>query len=193
MRTFAVATVLACALGVAVSGSVPPEQIHIALAGRDSAGNPDRMAVSWVTQEATATSVVRYGRESGELTEVAMGSSKSYLKTFDHHAVLDKLQLGTQYYYQVGDADGGWSEEYKFETAPASSNASVAFAVVGDFGVVNADDTMERMRNGLNDYDLVFHVGDISYADDWFIHGILQFFSFGYEVRARPRAPAGRC
>jgi hypothetical protein len=41
-----------------------PSQVHIALAGRDSMGNPSGMAISWQTTTQTATSTVQYGTVS---------------------------------------------------------------------------------------------------------------------------------
>ncbi len=63
--------------GLVVSGlgSTVPQQIHVALAGSDAAGNPSTMAVSWQTEQATTTTEVQYGVQSGAYQTTASGYS----------------------------------------------------------------------------------------------------------------------
>ena len=65
---------LAAALAVS-----PPEQIHIALAGRDATGTSNGVSISWATPDATATSTVMYGLSPSALTMTATGWSVSYM------------------------------------------------------------------------------------------------------------------
>ena len=54
-------------------------------------------------------------------------------------------------------------------------------AVFGDMGYGvdgNAVETRAQLDRAAGDYDWVLHVGDISYADDYFLH---DPFKFGYE------------
>ena len=62
-----------------LTGTNPPDQIHLAFAGVDANGFPNGMAVMWATANPTATSTVRYGLSPGNLTSTAVGSFKSYL------------------------------------------------------------------------------------------------------------------
>lgn len=66
-----------------------------------------------------------------------------------------------------GDEQGGWSSVLKFKTAPAYAT-SFNIGIFGDLGIDNSNDTMERVRERTiaGDIDWIFHVGDISYADD---------------------------
>ena len=66
-------------VAVAAAGTTP-EQIHIAFAGTDSAGNANGMTVSWATMAATATSTVHYGLSPDALTMTATGTALSYLE-----------------------------------------------------------------------------------------------------------------
>lgn len=50
-----------------VSESAPVQQVHIALSGDDSEGNPTGLAISWQTNIDTPTSTVRFGMKPGEL------------------------------------------------------------------------------------------------------------------------------
>lgn len=182
LRSAAAAVVVAAVAAVMVTAQVGPclaagseatmpEQIHIALAGRDAKGNPNGMAVSWQTQVRTATSMVRYGLNRTALTLQAAGNCSSYFATFDHHVVLRNLRPSTRYYYRAGDADGGWSGVRSFVTAPESSpNMPLSFAVWGDLGVVNGGSTMAFLERIKGSVDLMLHAGDIAYADDAFIH-----------------------
>ncbi|EGD74899.1 iron/zinc purple acid phosphatase-like protein [Salpingoeca rosetta] len=167
----AVAAMLPAACSGLGSEATQPEQVHIALAGLDAKGNPNGMAVSWQTHTRTATSVVRYGLNSTALTMHATGNCSSYYATFDHHVVLHNLLPKTRYYYQVGDATGGWSKVFSFVSAPLSSrDMPINFAVWGDLGVVNGDSTLAFLNNIKDNIDLMWHAGDIAYADDTFIH-----------------------
>lgn len=95
-----------------------PQQVHLALAGENAHGVSDGMAVSWLTQNKTSTSVVKYGTESSEYPNIAHGTCSSYLFTWDHHVVITGLKPNTKYYYVVGDEEAGFSQEYFFKTAP---------------------------------------------------------------------------
>jgi hypothetical protein len=54
-------------------------------------------------------------------------------------------------------------------------------AIYGDMGfnkTGNAIETHHLLEQMMGEYDFVYHVGDISYADDWFHHDPNEF---GYE------------
>eukprot|EP01004_Peranema_trichophorum_P002631 NODE_1675_length_1850_cov_43.215981_g1420_i0.p1 GENE.NODE_1675_length_1850_cov_43.215981_g1420_i0~~NODE_1675_length_1850_cov_43.215981_g1420_i0.p1 ORF type:complete len:585 (-),score=122.44 NODE_1675_length_1850_cov_43.215981_g1420_i0:95-1801(-) len=156
-----------------------PEEVHIAFAGDDGHGNSNGMAVSWMTQGMTNTSTVVYGLESGSYNYKAQGIMKSYLKTFHHHVVLFNLKPSTKYYYKCGDSEAGWSGEYYFTTAPtAQPKQGFVVSVYGDMGfgvpghAVETRTSLEKLKSEVN---FVWHVGDVAYADDSFIHGDENF------------------
>mmetsp|Transcript_11527 Transcript_11527/g.18813 ORF Transcript_11527/g.18813 Transcript_11527/m.18813 type:complete len:475 (+) Transcript_11527:44-1468(+) len=160
-----------CVLSLQVSAgdSTLPSQVHIALAGQSSQG----MAISWSTVVNTATSTVEYGTESGNLEYSATGTSTAYWETLHHHVVIDQLTPSTTYYYRVGDAAGGFSGEFKFKSAPISTrDMKLNFAVYGDLGLVKGDSSLALLKDWTEKeaVELVWHGGDVSYADDAFTH-----------------------
>lgn len=78
----------------------------------------------------------------------------------------------TTYYYIVGDESNGYSNEFKFTSAPLSSSGinNLTFAVFGDLGVTNGDASINYLTSIKDDISLVWHGGDVSYADDSFLH-----------------------
>eukprot|EP01006_Ploeotia_vitrea_P064046 TRINITY_DN86809_c0_g1_i1.p1 TRINITY_DN86809_c0_g1~~TRINITY_DN86809_c0_g1_i1.p1 ORF type:complete len:446 (+),score=238.13 TRINITY_DN86809_c0_g1_i1:128-1339(+) len=126
------------------------------------------MVVMWNTMNDTATSTVRFGSSPSKLTLVAHGSSSSYLQSFQHTVELNGLQTGReQYFYQCGDAQGGWSATFSFITkAKAARDASFAIGMVGDTGVKYSQNTSTQMQKRLGEFDFVWHVGDFAYSDD---------------------------
>lgn len=95
-----------------------------------------------------------------------------------HRTELRNLFPNTQYFYQVGSEKTGWSDIFTFKSAPKSSTEQVTrLAIFGDMGVkfLGLDDgshngfsgakpTVHRLIRDLPNYDLVLHIGDISYA-----------------------------
>jgi phosphodiesterase/alkaline phosphatase D-like protein len=104
-----------------------------------------------------------------------------------HKALLSGLELESTYYYSCGDSTE-MSDVLNFRTAPAKgTTAPLRFAVFGDMGYENSTsrpmgvlgsvttaknwsasfsrDTLENWMNN-DEIDLVYHVGDIGYADD---------------------------
>ncbi|GMI32137.1 hypothetical protein TrRE_jg4112 [Triparma retinervis] len=143
-------------------------QIHIALAGDDGSGNSNGMAVSWQTEEDTPTTVVKFGLSPDDMSMVETGTSSTYYSTYDHHTVLEDLAPDTKYFYSVGDGET-FSDTLQFTTSPEGGD-SVTFAVWGDLGLVNGDSTREYLVQNKEDIDLIFHLGDVGYADDSFLH-----------------------
>lgn len=159
-----------------------PQQIHIALAGSDENGNPNGMTISWQTIDDTATSMVKYGTDQTNLAFVATGSSSSYFSTYDHHVVLENLEVNTKYFYQCGDDSAGWSNIHSFTSAPKSTDdyTELTIAVIGDMGTNYSENTIALLNSlgSVNEYKLIWHLGDISYADDAFY---IRPLGFGYE------------
>lgn len=148
-----------------------PTQVHIALAGLDANKNSDSMTISWSTVKNTATTTVRYGKRSTLLSGSATGASVSYYQTYHHHVTLPGLEPNTEYFYQVGDATGGFSDILSFKSAPLTgSKHNFKFAVFGDLGYFVGNKTTQYLSSVKNTLDLVVHAGDVGYADDSFLH-----------------------
>jgi len=150
-----------------------PSNIHFSILQQDT------MAISWMTTQYSNTSTVNYGTESGNLNFSLTGNSSSYQQSesdrgqnvvfFHHTVILPNLSPSEQYFYQCGDAYGGWSPVYSFSTPP-NSYVPTTVAIYGDLGISNGQMTSSRLNAlaPLNDsFDFVFHVGDMSYADDF--------------------------
>ena len=157
---------------VAVLGQAsPPRGIHIALAGTKS----DLVSVVWNTEVDTKTSTVKYGMtQGGPYNLEAVGTSASYYQTFNHKVLLDKVSNpSTMHYYVVGDTESGWSKEFSFTSPPQGSTlqrGNYSFAVFADLGLHNGGPTNDYLTSIRNDISLVWHGGDVSYADDSFLH-----------------------
>lgn len=196
----------ACRLARGTSGNdTAPQQIHIAFAGKDTFGAPTGMRIAWFTQDLPSSkSMVKYGTLSGQLHSQVVSSAAptQYLDGYGYHHVVDVINLkpSTRYYYIVGSNAGGWSDEWSFKAAPSAPDADVAqisLAAFGDWGYLDSvqrplrspavaglvknwsaipvRDRLEALRHKI---DMIWHLGDIGYADDAFSHGL---FTFLYE------------
>ncbi len=175
-----------------------PEQIHIAVAGRDEeTGDATGMTVAWFTSEATSSSLVQFGSRPDALSTTARGAQHQYLEDWGYHHDVEVLGLtpGAQIYYRVGDGVT-WSQVHRFTAAPsAASAAPLNVSIFGDMGYLgSAERPMEITIAGLKKHwsavptrqtleqlkdrreiDLIWHVGDIGYIDDAFAHDPLHF------------------
>ncbi len=70
-------TIFALASVHYAAASVVPNQVHIALAGKDENGNHNKMAVSWQTEENTLASEVTYGTKPGTYEYTSSGYSST--------------------------------------------------------------------------------------------------------------------
>jgi len=122
--------------------------------------------------------MVRYGTESGEYSSTSNGywfsyQYKKYISGALHMVEIDNLIADTTYYYQCGNEQDGWSDEYTFTTAPRYSNTTIDFILFGDInlgGFVGANGTTWNISHYTLEYvsneitDLVIDVGDIAYC-----------------------------
>merc|ERR1711968_399413 len=179
---------------------------HIALAGRNkSSGTPSGMSVSWFTLNTSSAPSVKYGTSSGNLDKIATGKTKVYLSGhgYHHHAVLNSIPEGSvQIFYKVGDSTANvWdSDERSFRTAK-TRDQPFSMSIFGDMGFEDSKQrrvvlpglekdwsatysrqTLENLKDQKL-IDLVWHVGDIGYADDAFGEKPL---SFQYKKYAQP-------
>lgn len=132
------------------------------------------MVVSWMTKKDTNTSVVKYGTTRGNYQYRASGRSRTYHEEagYTHDVTIPHLKPATKYYYVCGDAAGGFSGEYTFTTNVNANqsnpdNINLSVAMYGDMGVKNAPETVTQLNALLGKVDFYFHIGDISYADDY--------------------------
>ena len=167
---------LLCASIIVAVNSLPinnkPNQIHIALAGRDANGDPNGMAVSYHTNNATTATQVKYGITSKLYTKVMEGNQQSYYETFHHHVVLEDLLPATKYFYVVGSDADGWSKEYFFKSAPTATSlrSNYSFLFFADLGSYNGEASNAYVAQVKDSVELILHGGDVGYADDSFLH-----------------------
>ncbi|GFP88730.1 probable inactive purple acid phosphatase 2 [Phtheirospermum japonicum] len=166
-----------------------PEQVHLALTGRDG-----EMRVMFVTHDGKENSV-KYGLTRDKLSRVVGTQVSRYEREdmcdapanesvgwrdsgFIHDGVMIGLEEGKRYYYQVGNDSGGWTTTYTFISPIKDSTETIAF-LFGDMGTATPYSTFVRIQEesiatvkwinrdieALGDKPaLISHVGDISYA-----------------------------
>jgi len=116
---------------------------------------------------------------SGELNlQSVEGESIQYLTgaAEQHHTTLRPLEPSTTYFYAIFDEDvNDWTSEFKLTTVPGPDSDTLTFAVFGDLGESeqghNGGSTMEWLGSLGSEIDLIWHAGDLGYADDSFLHG----------------------
>ena len=165
-----------CAALMSNSAVSKPLGVHVAISGADG------MVVSWSQntplQSGAPPPQVKYGLSKDDLSLMNVdGQMKSYLTgaTVHCHATLRPLAASTTYYYSIFDADeGAWAEPLEFATVAGPESRSLIFAVYGDLGEEekrhNGNSTIEWLGSVDNHLDLIWHVGDVGYADDSFLH-----------------------
>ncbi|KAM7498871.1 hypothetical protein LguiA_023285 [Lonicera macranthoides] len=155
-----------------------PQQVHISLAG------DKHMRVTWVTDDKSSPSIVKYGTSPGKYISIAEGETTSYSYLLYrsgkiHHTVIGPLEPDTIYFYQCGEQ----GPEFQFKTPP--SKFPITFAVAGDLGQTGwTKSTLDHIDQCK--YDVHMLPGDLSYAD-YFQH---RWDTFGELVQplasARP-------
>eukprot|EP00698_Gefionella_okellyi_P012731 TRINITY_DN3448_c0_g1_i1.p1 TRINITY_DN3448_c0_g1~~TRINITY_DN3448_c0_g1_i1.p1 ORF type:complete len:576 (+),score=64.75 TRINITY_DN3448_c0_g1_i1:121-1728(+) len=166
-----------------------PLQVHLALTSI-----PSEMQVSWNTLDAQSPTV-HWGTTSGQYKFSASADSSTYTANdlcgapatttgwmppgTLHNALLTGLTPSTRYYYIVGDAAYGFSEEFSFISSPeVAASAQFKFIAYGDMGKGEVDGSMEHWQEipslnttsyvqkevQENNHTLVVHIGDIAYA-----------------------------
>ncbi|EGZ11265.1 hypothetical protein PHYSODRAFT_518590 [Phytophthora sojae] len=178
----------ACRVRDTSNATMAPQQLHLAFAGEEAGTG---MAISWTTFKLDSAPMVWLGRTEAKLKVVANAEieTKSYYKDKDYelysyHAVVSGLKPNTKYFYKVGNAKNKHFQSgvSSFKTARASGDESpFTIAVYGDMG---ADDnsvaTNMYMNSLVDEVDFVYHLGDISYADNAFLTAE-KVFGFYYE------------
>jgi len=140
----------------------------------------------------------RYGTSTTALDHVATPAAPpvQYLQDATHHhtALMSPLKAGTRYYYRVGADGSGWSPVLSFTTEPADESAPFTMSIFGDLGYESsakrplrlpavgglarnwtAQVTRDWLEAHRNEFDMIWHLGDIGYADDGFASSPLAF------------------
>lgn len=93
---------------------------------------------------------------------------------FHHHATVSGLTPHTKCFYKVGSKANPkfTSDVYLFVTARAAAdNSTFSMVVYGDFGPGDQSrNTIAYVNSWSSDkVDLIYHIGDVGYADDDFL------------------------
>lgn len=159
--------------------SIIPEQVHIAYAGiSKETGYPSGITVSWATKSMPNQPALLLGKHPDQLNIKVEAETISYFDDFVHHhaTVKDGLEFDTDYWFAVGDQIVQQrSPLFRFKTHHNSHQKSVRVAVIGDMGLDNSQDTFDHLRDIVETVDFVWHLGDISYADDAILKTPLEF------------------
>ncbi|KAL6853504.1 hypothetical protein ACP4OV_019533 [Aristida adscensionis] len=194
----------------AVPFANPSSPLHGHLSSTDSTATS--MRLTWVSGDGRPQQV-QYGAGKSATSRVTTFTQKdmcgiavlpSPAKDFGwhdpgyiHSAVMTGLQPSRSYSYRYGSDAVGWSDMVKFRTPPAAGSDKLSFVIYGDMGKAPLDPSVEHyiqpgsitvanavakeMQTGIQ--DLVFHIGDISYATgflvewDFFLHLITPIAS----------------
>eukprot|EP01117_Protostelium_nocturnum_P003426 TRINITY_DN1444_c0_g3_i2.p1 TRINITY_DN1444_c0_g3~~TRINITY_DN1444_c0_g3_i2.p1 ORF type:complete len:577 (+),score=193.02 TRINITY_DN1444_c0_g3_i2:202-1932(+) len=168
-----------------------PNQGHIALTGVAgemkvmwASGTPFPHVLRIGQQPGNYSKRIRAIRGGYNVSEMCASPAKDWgwkePGTF-YSAVATNLKPGTRYYYSFGSEGTGYSKEESFVApAPASRKSSIRFVAFGDLGKGHSDGSVGHKDNQEpsivtvnnihqllkkdNNIDLVYHVGDISYA-----------------------------
>ncbi|KUJ12559.1 Metallo-dependent phosphatase [Mollisia scopiformis] len=156
-----------------------PTQIRLAYS------NDRAMAVSWNTKIKMTKPTVAWGPDTHMRDSADSDVSTTYQSstTWNNHVVIEGLNPDTKYYYspECGNVT------YTFTTARTEGRGTpYQFAMIGDMGTFGPDGlsttvgkgaanplapgdltTIQSLSARIDDFDLVWHVGDIAYADAW--------------------------
>jgi len=159
-----------------------PKQPHLVYGG-----DPSNMRVMYVSSSNSPLPMVRYWKfdESSATAKVATGTSDTYSATdlceesanqvaqnlfrdpgFTHTVHMDKLVPDTEYSYQVGNDQHGWSKVFNFRSAPDHPRAT-RFVAFGDQDITEAGkNTSYYVLKELNEKrsEFTLHFGDLGYG-----------------------------
>ncbi|KAK4993090.1 hypothetical protein LTR66_006095 [Elasticomyces elasticus] len=193
------------ATALAASDAETPTQLRLAYAGDTG------MHVSWNTFVQLAAPKVYYGTSPRHLKRTASSNvSVTYetSTTYNNHVKITGLEPDTLYYYQPEHSNA--TSPYSFRTSrPAGDHTPYTIAVVVDLGTMGADglttyvgkgadnplkpeetNTIQSLEDFRDDFDFLWHAGDIAYADYWLKEEIQGFIpnttiAEGYKVYER--------
>lgn len=157
---------LLAALAASVSASSHHQQIHLSFGQ-----SIDEMLVTWVTKHNDQKVHVQYGLNSTEEFEFkAKASTTKYVNPgregrifYVHRAILRELEPGKTYKYRPVSAQALGSI-YSFRSRNVdNSEGQTRFAMLADMGLDGT--VLPRLTSEVerDEYDMVFHVGDLAY------------------------------
>ncbi|EFJ42112.1 hypothetical protein VOLCADRAFT_77270 [Volvox carteri f. nagariensis] len=120
------------------------------------------------TETRFAGSIITYLRLYSDTTL----ANYSYLSPYIHHVILANLAPSTTYNYKVSCRNGSLAGNYSFKTLPkktagdGSSPYPLRIGIIGDVGQTR-NSTATRDQVVSNNPQVVIHVGDNSYADNY--------------------------
>ncbi|KAL7682141.1 hypothetical protein Plhal304r1_c051g0134351 [Plasmopara halstedii] len=165
-----------------------PQQLHLAFAG-DEPGTG--MAISWASFAIEDDASVWLGTNENDLTRVEDANISVALyyrdedySLFNYHAIVKGLKPYTEYYYKVGCVADAMSQSAvsSFRTSRAAGDTHpFVVAVYGDMGTEKNSIASNKYVNNLaGKVDFIYHLGDISYADNDYLTAKTAF-GFFYE------------
>lgn len=178
MRSLPLLPCLICALSPCAlpnSAQAAPWGTKLSWASHDAATT---MAVSWVTPQSASTTI-EYGIAStSENMLTGLPAQEIAGVGWFHELELTNLQPDTLYRYRVG-AQGDWSPEYTFKTAPNDQCTPFTFVQLGDarsqdsrgpsrnWGSIHQEASAQGAHFFLNGGDLVKEGTEISQWRQW--------------------------
>ena len=134
---------------------------------------PNGMTVSWSTVGPLGVApTVAYGLTPDSLNSTTSGWTLHYdpSVTYFHHVPLYPLTPSTRYYWRITSPSTVNSTTLSFTTGPVvGSHTPFTVAINGDMGLKDEDATVSVMKQWVEEgkIDWFWHIGDLSYADDW--------------------------
>ena len=132
---------------------------------------PNGMTVTWSTiGPIHVQPAIAYGTDPSQLDQSEKGWTRHYVPSISwfHHVVLNNLQPATTYYWQMISQHDVNSSVLSFTTAPkVGAHTPFTVSINGDMGLGNEDNSQRLLREWTDRIDLFWHVGDLSYADDY--------------------------
>ena len=161
-----------------LTAPLAPQQRMLWFASREVVAPSTDMRVSWITLNATATSVVQW-RVAGSQAppSTAVGVQRTPAEPhgwigWSHSAVMTNLAANTTYSYRVGSPSQGMSSWTTFTTLPLNAGTEARplnVVAIADMGLINSEDTIARITALVQSggVDIVLICGDLAYSDFW--------------------------
>ncbi|KAL7925999.1 Metallo-dependent phosphatase-like protein [Trichoderma austrokoningii] len=171
-------------------------QLRVAFHGDDG------MMVSWNTFDHVPRPSVFWGKSKEHLTNIASSAvSVTYptSTTYNNHVLIQGLKPDTTYYYipaQLNEKDTRY-EPFNFTTSRrVGDKTPFSVAVVADLGTMGSEglstsagagvsgnnvlkpgekNTIDSLISSMPEYEFLWHVGDLAYADYWLKEEIQGF------------------
>lgn len=145
-----------------------PKGIHLSWNGINEVKTSTTIAITWLNDKADK-GIVQFGINNKNLDK-KINSTEIFsedLKCYVNKITLENLTPATYYFYKVGSDKNGWSNVYKFRTAPPVGNRSKIVVGLwsdtqnngGNYNFEVTDSIVKQMSK--DDYYFTIHNGDI--------------------------------